>query len=346
MAGRSFPKPRVSNSYADFPPYFREWLDNHKVLPDSEQMKMLDDYNKTGDIELLNNFLLQFVLLIAKNCYSFLGYGIPKTDLFQEGFLRLYKGTEKFDPSLGIKFSTYVKNWVKEGMQKTLQRQRQVVPMPAHIHVAIVQIYRAEIRLFQKGIENPTDEEILEEIKEEKKDKDKLRNIKSALKYRIRSIISFESPHTNSQLPFEEGLPLKDIMPDRSTLDDSENLIATREEFIRCCVRIQKTIKKASRIFGPRNAQILALRYGLDGTFEGKSMRTLAEKFKVSWQRIEQIEKKTLNHLKLVAIDPKTHEKRNLFAIEISKLEYLCELIEVKDPWNIAEKIIFYPQKV
>ncbi len=89
--------------------------------------------------DLLVNSNLRLVINFAK---KFQGMGVPLSDLIQEGNIGLMRAAEKFDPSLGHKFSTYAAWWIRQGFIKAVKKQGKVIRLPSYIHDKISTIYR------------------------------------------------------------------------------------------------------------------------------------------------------------------------------------------------------------
>lgn len=90
-------------------------------------------------------------------------HGTSEQDLMQEGCIALIKAAEKFNVSLGCRFSTYATFWVRNALTKTLQDQSRVVRLPGRVHSTYSRIKRATCELIAEGSlgdAGPTDEEI------------------------------------------------------------------------------------------------------------------------------------------------------------------------------------------
>jgi RNA polymerase primary sigma factor len=217
---------------------------------------------------------IRLVFSIAK---KFKRDGISFMDIVQEGNAGLIKAVEKFDHKKGYKFSTYGIWWIKQAIIKTLAEQSDSFSIPTHTLTLINKITKSKRDLLHKNGTKPTIEEISKYIgiSEER--------IKFAQTLGDSTKSLDEPVSEDGELLYGDTIA-KDAMPSpakKAMLNLlNENLVEILEATL-----------------SPRERKVLQLRYGLlDG--ETKTLEEIGLMFKVTRERIRQIEENALNKLR------------------------------------------------
>ena len=100
--------------------------------------------------------------LIINKSKEFLGRGVPREDLVQEGNIGLLRSIKKFDHRRGYKFSTYATWWVRQAMSRATRDFGRTIRIPTYMGDAISKMKKYERLLEQKLSRKPTDEELAE----------------------------------------------------------------------------------------------------------------------------------------------------------------------------------------
>lgn len=216
---------------------------------------------------------LRLVISIARR---YINRGLHFLDLIQEGNIGLMKAVDKFEYQRGYKFGTYATWWIRQAITRAIADQARTIRIPVHMIEIINKLNRTSRNLVQQMGREPTLEEIAERMGMS------LDKVQKIIKI-ARKPISLETP-----MGEEEDSRLEDFIEDKEVISPQDAAISSS-----MASQIQRVLSTLSK----REEQILRMRFGI-GEKHDHTLEEVGQDFKVTRERIRQIEMKALKKLK------------------------------------------------
>jgi RNA polymerase primary sigma factor len=232
---------------------------------------------REGDEEARKRLIEKNLRLVISIAKKYRGRGVPFEDLIQEGNAGLIKAVERFDPSLGNRFSTYATWWIRQAVTRAIADHARTVRLPAHVVDSLFRLRRAENELSMELGRDATEEELTARLGIKPEETRRLREVSQP----IGSI--------NARLgTTEESAEMSELLPDERAGDDYVLVEMGQWE---------GTLREAVRSLPEREARILLMRHGLDGS-KTRTLREVSEELGISQERARQVEIKALRTIR------------------------------------------------
>ena len=233
---------------------------------------------KKGDKQARADMIKANLRLVVKIAHDYSNYGLPLLDHISEGNIGLMKAVERFDPKKGGKLSTYAAWWIKQSIKRALANQSKTIRLPVHLVDKISKMKRAGHKLSERLGREPTDQELADVL-----------GVPRAKVAQLRTI-SIRPASLDAPIGEDDATEFSEIVGDENALSPFELL---RDKTLR------QDVRDILEELEPREAEILTLRFGLDGN-KPKTLEEVGRKFKVTRERVRQIQNIALTKLRRV----------------------------------------------
>jgi RNA polymerase primary sigma factor len=231
---------------------------------------------KKGDKHARQQMIKANLRLVVKIAHDYSNLGLPLLDLISEGNIGLMKAVERFDPKKGGKLSTYAAWWIKQSIKRALANQAKTIRLPVHLVDKISRMKRMIHAMSETLGREPTDQELADRL-----------NMPVAKVTQLRTI-SVRPASLDAPIGDDDSTEFSEIVGDEAAATPFEML---RDKTLR------QDITELLTELDEREARILTLRFGLDGS-KPLTLEDVGREFKVTRERVRQIQNMALTKLR------------------------------------------------
>jgi len=231
---------------------------------------------KKGDGEARARMISSNLRLVVTIAQDYANLGLPLLDLISEGNVGLTVAVDRFDASKGAKLSTYAAWWIRQSIKRALSNQGRTIRLPVHLGEKISKMRRVALHLSEEIGREPTDDELGEEIGIAS---EKVSHLKTA----SISPASLDAPIGDDDLTeFGESVADEQARTPFELLRDKD---------------LHNDVGGLLEVLDEREKEIISQRFGFDGG-EQKTLEEIGRKFRVSRERIRQLQNEALSKLR------------------------------------------------
>ena len=251
------------------------------MLEAEEEYMLAKSWRDRGDLKSAEKLVTSHLRLVAKIAMGYRGYGLPVSEMVSEGNIGLMQAVKKFDPEKGFRLATYAMWWIKASIQEYVLRSWSLVKIGT---TSAQKKLFFNLKKIKNKIAPKTDGDLKKEHVEE---------IANRLNVSEEEVISMNRRLASREkslndLVGEDGNQWQDWLVDKSM--DQELKISQNQEF-----KQRKSLFEDSiHILNDREKEILYARRLND---EPTTLDKLSKKYKISRERIRQIENKAFDKL-------------------------------------------------
>ncbi len=263
------------------------------MLDAEEEYMLAKNWKEHGNLKSAHKLVTSHLRLVAKIAMGYRGYGLPVNELISEGNIGLMQAVKKFDPDKGFRLATYAMWWIKAAIQEYVLRSWSLVKMGTTT---------AQKKLFfnLKKIKNQIAPDQEGDLKESQVEEiSKRLDVESQEVVNMNRRMMGQEKSLNDPIKLGETDEWQDWLVDESL--DQELVVSQQQEYD----DKKELLNRAMNILNSREKEIITARRLSENPI---TLEELSKKYKISRERIRQIETKAFEKLQKSMINAKKSE--------------------------------------
>ena len=264
--------------------HYLQQIKKFPMLTDKQEIKLANKWRNEGDTDAAHQLVTSHLRLVAKIAMGYRGYGLPVTELISEGNIGLMQAVKKYDPDKGFRLATYAMWWIRAAIQEYVLKSWSLVKIgtTAAQKKLFFNLKKLKNQLsdYSDGNLKPHQvKEIADRLDVSEKEVTEMEGRMSGNDYSLNAVVSAEGEEE-----WQEWLVDEDA--------DHEIKIAENEEIS----KRKELLSKAINILNDREKNIIRDRKLSE---DPKTLDELSKEYKISRERIRQIEERAFQKLQM-----------------------------------------------
>ena len=264
--------------------HYLQQIKKFPMLTEKQEINLANKWKNEGDTSAAHQLVTSHLRLVAKIAMGYRGYGLPVTDLISEGNIGLMQAVKKYDPDKGFRLATYAMWWIRAAIQEYVLKSWSLVKIgtTAAQKKLFFNLKKLKNQLsdYSDGNLKPHQvKEIADRLDVSEKEVNEMEGRMSGNDYSLNAVVSAEGEEE-----WQEWLVDEDA--------DHEIKIAENEEIS----KRKELLSKAINILNDREKNIIKDRKLSE---DPKTLDELSKEYKISRERIRQIEERAFQKLQM-----------------------------------------------
>ncbi|MFQ5803079.1 MAG: RNA polymerase sigma factor RpoD/SigA [Candidatus Methylomirabilales bacterium] len=244
------------------------------LLSKAEELHLAKQIHK-GDEKALKKLVESNLRFVVKVALQYQGYGLSLLDLINEGNLGLLEAVRRFSPNYNVKFITYAVWWIRQAIMQALARASGALRFPVRKIRQASKLRSRRAEMLQQEGKEPTEDELAKDLK--------------LTRAEVEALLQTNIPQTS----------LEEMQRREETREPgTERVPPADDELVR--KSFEEEVERLLKVLTPRERAIIEMRYGL-GKEEPMTLEEVGKRFRLSRERIRQVEEKAKKKLLAMA---------------------------------------------